>query len=333
MDKKIALNQHISSPSAPYSAQKKKIAQLLGAHDSDHLFLTSGIPEAHFQLIFSAFQNRIRETGRTHILTLEFEEETILDSIKSLEPFGIYGKFLPVNEQGQLTGQILKEEIKPRSAMLSISFANSYTGVIHPIWDLCQICREKGILLHLDITSVIGKLYFHLQDFEADFFTFGGPDIGAVVAKEGFMPCYKNRDSLSQLNRLSNFLEEQISQMDHVGTEIARLRDKLEQGVQEAFPDALLFFQNAHRLPNISALAIPGVQAASLAYLLKLENVDIELGRLPSILKLLGVEDPLCHSGLSFGLSAQTKEEEIDRVLEILISNAKKLQSYSGVYV
>lgn len=328
---KIVFTDHIPPSSSLTAARRKKIAELLGIKDETSLYFFSNGGESHFQLIFSTYLNFTCETGRNHLLTLESEERSILQAIKSLEPLGLSGKFLSVGEQGQLTAEILKERLRPRAAMLSLSIANGQTGVIHPIWDIAQICREKGLLLHLDMTHAIGSLYFHLQEIEADFFTFDVAGVGGVlVAKEKFTPCYERGDAISELDKITTYLEKKMDQIDHICTETTRLRDKWEKGIMDAFPDASIFFQNASRLPHVSAFAIPGVHANSLSYLLQKSGISISSGTLSTVLAILGIPAPLNYSALGLVLSYKTTEEEIDRALEICIPLARKLQSYSG---
>ncbi|HSX03981.1 MAG TPA: aminotransferase class V-fold PLP-dependent enzyme [Rhabdochlamydiaceae bacterium] len=294
-------------------AQKKK--ELLCAFSADeksHLFLTASSAESDFQVVFSTYRDFIQQTGRTHLLFLESEEETILGPIKSLERFGIHGKMLPTNEHGQLTKGILEEAIKPRSAMLSLSWANSLTGVIHPIWDIMEVCKQKEVKLHLNLNSVIGKLYFSLQDIEADFFTCNG----AIIAKEAFTPAFEDKsyDPMEKLNGLYSDLINARDQMDHLCTETARLRDKLESGIQEICSDSQILFKNVHRLPHIAVIDFPGVSAEALLYLLYYQGIDA---------KRAG------QSTISFELCAQTTEKEIDCMVEAACSLAKKLQTYS----
>lgn len=336
MAKKIFLNHNTSTYASECEIrhQSGTILNALSAHVKDRLILTSGGPESHFQVIFSTYKDLMHETGRTHLHALEMEPDSIITPIKELEKFGVCGKFLPVNAQGQLTKELLRDALKARSAMLSISWANGLTGIIHPLGDIVQICREKQVRIHVDISHVIGKLYFRLQDLDVDFVTFdaqffqGPMGVGGIITKESFVPCFSSGDA--HLAVLNSSLQKALDRMDHVCTETARLRDKFEQGMQEAVPDCVLFFQEAHRLPHISVMAFPGVNAESLRYLSGAQGVYVGNDpKLAATLCQIGVESSLAHCALSVALSAETTEEDIDRSIEILAGNAKTLQSYS----
>jgi cysteine desulfurase len=197
--------------------------------------------------------------------------------------------------------------------MLSLSWANSLTGVIHPVWDIMEICKEREIKLHLNLNAVMGKLYFQLQEIEADFFTFNG----AIISKEPFALAFENFNAnpLEQLDHLNRTLTEAAEQIDHLSTETARLRDKLECNLAEMIPGCQIPFQHAHRLPHIGVIAIPGVGGDALLYLLYTQGV---------------YANRYGQNGVSFELSATTTEQDVDRIIETAGSIAKKLQTYSS---
>ncbi len=197
--------------------------------------------------------------------------------------------------------------------MLSLSWANSLTGVIHPVWDIMEVCKEKEIKLHINLNAVIGKLYFQLQEIEADFFTFKG----AIISKEPVVLAFEDfdADQHEQLDFLNQTLKEAADQIDHLSTETARLRDKLETSAAQMISLCRLPFQYVHRLPHIGVVAIGGIGAEALLYLLAAQGI---------------YANRYGQNGISFELSAKTTEEEIDRIIETMSPLAKKLQTYSS---
>lgn len=281
------------------------VLRLLGADEKSHLLQTASSAESDFQVIFSIYRDYIQQTGRNHLLTLESDERTIQYPIQMLETLGVHRKTVEANSQGQLTKEMLLEKIKPRVAMLSLSWASKLTGVIQPVWDIAELCKEKGIKLHLNIENVIGALYFQLKEIEADFFTFNG----GIIAKEPFTLAFEN-----QSGDLLAALQNRMDKMDHLCMETARLRDVWESGIKAQFPESHSPFQTVHRLPHISLLEFPGVHAEALAYLLYQQGIQAEIAGL---------------SSLSFSFSFETEEAEIDRGIKIVASCAQKLQTYA----
>ncbi|MBM3208220.1 MAG: aminotransferase class V-fold PLP-dependent enzyme, partial [Chlamydiae bacterium] len=324
----------------PLFTSKKKVYDLLGAAENDGLYLSSNGPEAVFQVFYSAYVNHVKETGRTHFLATDMEDATILYSLKRMEKFGCSSKVIPVNQYGQLTKEILEQNLRPRSAMMSISWANNLTGVIHPLEDIAEVCKSKQVLLHVDCSSIIGKSYFRYEDMQVDFLTFDGSlfhdplGSGAVVSKWSlpftpFNPC-PGFESVSKMLSLAETLEIASENFDHVCTETARLRDRLEKNVKDQIGDVVIPFAEVHRLPNVSVMCFPGVFNESLLYLLNSQGVYASMGggkyqKISHILHLCQFDKNISQSALSFCLSHETTQQQVDKASQIIVDCYKKL--------
>jgi cysteine desulfurase len=322
----------------------KSILDVLGAKEEDRFYFFSSSSEAIDQLYQSHYFDQIRNTGKNHIVTTPIEEAAVLMSLKRLEELGCGGKILPINAQGQLTKEMLDEALKSRTSLVSISWANGLTGVIHPIADLAEACHAKDVCLHVDASYVIGKTFFRFEDLSIDFLTFDGSLLHAPKGTAGMIVKEKAIFShpisstmgmpVGQIVALAEALEEGKSMFDHLCLETARLRDKLEKGIQESFPDAILLFQMAERLPNCCAIAFPGVIGDALLFLLNRKGIYASLGgghcqKLSHILMACGVDETLAQCALSFSLSFETREEEIDYAIKTIVECAHQLQGLS----
>ncbi len=320
------------------------IVGLLGAKDKDRFYFFSSSGEAIAQLYQSHYFDHIRDTGKNHIVTTSIEEAPTLISLKRLEELGCVGKTLPVNAQGQLTKEALDEALRPRTSLVSISWANGLTGVIHPIMDLAEACHAKDVRLHVDASYVIGKIYFRFEDLDIDFLTFEGSVLHAPKGTAGLIVKDKTLFShtisfmmgtpLGQVAALAQSLDEVNAMFDHLCLETARLRDKLERGVQKGFPEAIVLFQKVERLPNCCAIAFPGIVADALLFLLNSKGVYASLGgghcqKLSHILMACGMDKTLAQCALSFSLSFETTEEEIDYAIKTISECAHQLQELS----
>jgi cysteine desulfurase len=259
------------------------------------------------------------------------EDAPILRAFNQFEKVGCLGKMLPVNEKGQLSLETLASEIRPRTSLLSLQWAHGLTGVIQPIEAIAKLCQERGIHLHVDASAVIGKLFFRFQDLPCDYLSFDGEKIhapkgtAAVVTKGATIPLPSY--NIAGWVALSTALKEAFDRFDHMATEVARLRDKLERGVE----GAQVFFQDVERLPNTAVIAFPGVHAEALLFFLNRKGVYATCGggnaqKLSHVLQLCGVEPSLAQSAVSFNLSYETTEEEIDLALEVIHQAVKKLR-------
>lgn len=309
---------------------KQEICRLVGALDG-HSFFASNREEAYFQVFFSHYMEFIRETGRTHILSLETESPSLLEEIKSLEKLDVQGKWLPVNSQGQLTGKALQELIRPRSGMLSLSWAHALTGVIQPISDLVEICLQQEIRVHLDISTAMGKIYFQFLDLPIDFLTLdgkllrAGSDMAALFVKNKAALPKREDPSYASMASFALSLKKAEENIDHYAIEVARLRDYFEMEMQAL--GATLFFQEVDRLPNCAVIAFRGIHAEHLLFHLQRQGVWATTGKgeLSGVLKSCQIDPVLAHSAISFVLSEETKEEEIVQLIEIISSLVKKL--------
>lgn len=345
---------HFGSTTAPHQMGQElfpalnkgteTILDVLGAVPEDKFYFFSSNIDAVSHLFLSHYFDSIRHLGKNHILTTNIEEAQVLMSLKRLEEVGCCGKILSVNSQGQLTKEILEEALRPRTSILSLSWANGLTGVIHPIADLAAACRAKDVRIHVDASYVIGKLHFRLEDLPIDFLTFDGSFLhspkgtAGLIAKEKalFSPPLSVMTGIpvGGIAALAGALEEGASKFDHMCLETARLRDKLEAGILKGFPEASVLFQKVDRLPNCSAIIFPGVVSDALLFLLHRKGVYASLGggqcqKLSHVLVASGVDETLAQCALSFTLSFETTEEEIDYAIKTIVECAHKLREIS----
>ncbi len=326
------------------SKNTESILQSLGACSRDKFYFFSSSEEAINHIFLSHYLDAIRNSGKNHIVTSAIEEAPILMALKRLEDLGCHGKILSVDAQGQITKHSLDEAVKARTSLLSISWANGLTGVIHPLVDLAEVCHSKGICLHVDASYVIGKLYFRLEDLPIDYLTFDGSFLHAPKGTAGLIVKEKSHISpplssfmgvsVGGIAALSKGLEECCEQLDHMCLETARLRDKLEKGILNAIADAVVLFSQVERLPNCSAIAFPGAYCESLLFLLHQRGICASLGgghcqKLSHLLVASHVDATLAECALSFTLSFETQEAEIDFAIEMVVECVGKLKSLS----
>ena len=328
----------------PLTAAFRKLYDLFGAQENDGFYFSSSGAEAISQVFLSTYLSRVKETGRTHFVATDLEEAPFLLSMKRMEQFGCSGKTLPVNHFGQLTKEILNESLRPRSVLLALSWANGLTGVIHPLQDIAEVCKSKDILLHVDVSTVIGKLFFRFQDMGADFLTFDGSLLHAPRGSAGIfvktfhpfstMNVGESSEPVPALICLAEAVEMASHNFDHLCTETARLRDRLEKNLIGSIPECIAPFIEAERLPNTSVLCFPGVFNEALLYLMNTKGVYATIGggrfqKLSHILHLCKYDRAICQGSLSFSLSCETTQEEIDQASQVIIDCYQKLRSCS----
>ena len=189
--------RHWGVPSAPHQKGQelypslteyfKTIYRCLGAEEEDQMILTSSGTEAINHVISSVYREVTLLTGKNQFLMSSMDEAPSIMAVSHLEAFSCVGKMIRVNQQGLITLEALAESISPRTALLSLSWANGLTGVVQPIAELVKLCQQRGIRFHLDATHVVGKLFYELKDQGIDYLTLNGDPLHAPKGPDCFM--------------------------------------------------------------------------------------------------------------------------------------------------
>lgn len=330
----------------------QSIYKLFNGTPQDSFVLTSSGAEAVNHAILSSYFDSTLDTGRNHFITSNIDEAPAIMAIGRLEKLDCVGKMVRANKSGMVTAQEIADHILPRTALISLSWANGLTGVINPVAEIAKICRQRGITFHIDATHVLGKLYFDLDDIGANLISFNGDQLhapkgtGGLYVKNdvncspfilgGFEQAGQRAGSLNVpgLVALGVASQELVETCDLLCTEVARLRNRLEEGITEGIPGAHVFFKDSERVPHITAIAFPGIANETMLYALNRRGIYASIGggnfqQLALILENSSVEPVLAHSAVSFSLSRETTEDEIERTISIVIEEATKLQKLS----
>lgn len=356
------LTEKWGTPSAPHQKGQQlypalresyeSLYALLQASEQDTVIFTSSGAEAVNHAIFSVYTDIGVPRGKNQFVVAKTDEAPALMVLDKLEELGCVGKCIDVDSAGHVTAELLGDVITPRTALVSLSWGNGLTGVIQPVEEIANLCEERGILLHLDATHVLGKCYFTLEEIKADLISFNGDHLhapqgtGGLYIKKGLRLSPFISGGMEQgglragslnvpgLVALGVAADQTKEACDLICTETARLRNRLEGQVSSALEGVTLFFQNQERLPHISCMGFSGVANEALLYLLNRKGVLASIGggsfqQIGLILMASGVDELLANSAVSFSLSRETTEQEIDQASEIIIKTVKTLQKTS----
>lgn len=265
-------------------ASRETIANTLGATASGVMF-TSGATESINSAIHSV---TIRYPDKKHIVTSVVEHSATLAYCEHLEcDFGFEITRLGVDQNGLLDTEELRRSIREDTSIVSLIWANNETGVIWPIEAYASICREKGVLFHVDGVQAVGKIPVSFESCGADFLSFSGHKIGCPKGIGGLLIAepIKFKPLLyggKQEHRLRGGTEntafivglaksvELCSSPERIvaWNEVREIRDNLEVQFQANIPSALVNGQKALRLPNTLSLHLPGIDSdAAVTYL------------------------------------------------------------------
>jgi cysteine desulfurase len=321
-------------------APLEAIYDLVGASVEDTFVFLSSEAEAIHHLFWSLYFEVARKEGKSHIIASALEDAPTMLMLKKLEELGCTVKIAPTRRDGRLDLERLKELINPRTAFITLSVAQGQTGAIQPFEEAIQLAKEKNVLIHLNASHAVGKLYFAFKDLGADYLTFSGdwihsvPGTAALFAKKG-KPCHPapvGGFPQAQLLALSAAAIQASLMLDSTCIETARLRDLFESEIVRLCPRAQPLFKEELRLPNVSAILFPKIHAEALLYLIQRQGVYPQIGgsfsqHLHRLLFASGIQEG--ESALSFSLNRTQGEKEILRAAKIVAESANSLMKLS----
>ncbi len=310
---------------------KETLYSFVGAKEEDLFFFTGGERENAATVFYGVYFDRIVETGKNFLMAPRTERASILQTMERLESVGCETIFLPVDNDGKVTVATLEKHFSPKISLLALSWVNPLTGVIQPIPEIAEWCKGKGILLYVDASEIFAKHFFRFQDLPIDYLSFSGDKFHAPLGTGGlFMKKEakvrvtlfpEENENIPALIALAAAANEMMDLMDSSLLEVARLRAFFEMEMKRAFPDIIFFGEKTHRLPTISAFAIPHMHGEALLFALEAKGIRASRGGgeqqlLLHVLESMGVSSALAHAAITINFSMMTDDMEVQKLLK-----------------
>jgi len=335
---------------------RKQIADLIGASPQEIIF-TSGATESD-NLAIKGVARMYAERGN-HIITVATEHKAVLDTCKRLAKSGYEVTYLPVQRDGLIDLDQLKNAITDKTILISVMHANNEIGVLQPIREIGRIARERGVLFHTDATQSVGKVPVNVNDDNIDLMSlsghkmYGPKGIGALYVRRknprvqlaaemdgggherSMRSGTLNVPGIVGLGEACAICQREMAEES---VRIAALRDRLKDKLQSELDEIYINGSMEHRLPNNLNISFAYVEGESL--MMGMKDVAVSSGSActsatlePSyVLRALGVGDDLAHTSIRFGLGRFNTEEEVDYVAARVIEVVKKLRELSPLY-
>ena len=333
---------------------RAEVAALVNA-DPKEIIWTSGATESDNLAIKGAAQF-YKGKGK-HVITVKTEHKAVLDTCRELERVGFEVTYLDVLENGLIDLDVLKAAMRPDTILVSVMFVNNEIGVIQPIAEIGELCREKGVVFHVDAAQATGKVEIDLRELKVDLMsfsahkTYGPKGIGALYVRrkprvrlEAQMHGGGHERGLRsgtlathQIVGMGEAFRIAREEMAVENERIRALRDRLLEGLS-GIDATYVNGDLEHRVPHNLNISFAYVEGESL--IMAIKDVAVSSGSActsaslePSyVLRALGRNDELAHSSIRFTIGRFTTEDEIDYTIDLLHRKIGKLRELSPLW-
>ncbi|HUN90435.1 MAG TPA: IscS subfamily cysteine desulfurase [Burkholderiaceae bacterium] len=331
-----------------------QVAALVGA-DPREIVWTSGATESN-NLALKGAAHFYSSRGK-HIVTVKTEHKAVLDTTRELERQGFEVTYLDVQENGLLDLDRFKDALRKDTILVSVMLVNNEIGVIQDVPAIGQICRERGIVFHVDAAQATGKVVIDLATLPVDLMslashkTYGPKGIGALYVRRKprvRLEAQMHGGGHERGMRSGTLPTHQIVGMGEafaiaqaeMGTESERIR-MLQQRLLAGIGQIEQVFINGdleRRVPHNVNASFNFVEGESL--IMGIKGIAVSSGSActsaslePSyVLRALGRSDELAHSSLRMTIGRFTTAEEIDTAVATLQDRVAKLRELSPLW-
>ena len=335
---------------------REQVASVIKASGKEIVWTSGATESNNIAVKGTAFM--YRDKGK-HIITQVTEHKAVLDPGKYLEQQGFEVTYLPVLRSGRIDLEQLKAAIRPDTILVSIMLANNEIGTIQPVAEIGAICKERGIIFHTDATQAFGKVPIDVEKMGIDLLSasghkiFGPKGVGALYVRRknprvrcepvlhgggherGMRSGTLNVPGIVGMGEAAAIAEKEMAAESQ---RLARLRDRLWEGISEQLDEIYRNGDPAHCLPNTLNVSFAYVEGESL--MMGFSNIAVSSGSActsaslePSyVLKSLGVGEDLAHSSIRFSLGRFNTAAQIEETLDEVCSTVQRLRSMSPLY-
>ncbi|MBI4620598.1 MAG: cysteine desulfurase NifS [Desulfobacterales bacterium] len=334
---------------------REKVANLLNADPSEIVF-TGGGSEGD-NLAIKGVANVLKKKSN-HIITTQVEHPAVLTTCQYMEKRGCKVTYLPVDHDGMIDLDDLRDSITKKTVLISIMYANNETGTLFPIKEVGEIAADNGIISHTDAVQAVGKIPIDVKDLKVDLLSlsghklYGPKGIGCLYVKKGvpLVPLIhgghqeggrragtENIPGIVGLGKACEIVNRDMeSQLKH----ITKLRDRLYKGIIDKLDHVKLNGHPVNRIPNTLNLSFEFIEGESLLLNLDLEGVAVSSGSActsgslkPShVLTAMDITPEIAQGSLRFSLGLGNTEEDVEYVLGVLPGIVNRLRSMSPLY-
>ena len=323
--------------------------------DPREIIWTSGATESD-NLAIKGAANFYKEKGK-HIITSKIEHKAVLDTCRQLESEGFEITYLDPDENGLISIKSIQDNIRKDTTLVSLMHINNEIGVINDIEKIGDLCRENGVIFHVDAAQSAGKINIDLSSLKVDLMSFsahkiyGPKGIGALYVRRRprirLQPLFHGGGQergiragtlpTHQIVGMGEAFKIAMNEMVDDYEKISSHRDTLWKGLN-GMEEIYVNGSVETGYPGIFNLSFNYVEGESL--IMALKNIAVSSGSActsaslePSyVLRALGRPDELAHSSIRFSFGRFTTEDEVNSTVELVKDSVSQLREISPLW-
>ncbi len=352
-----SLHSFASETHQPLKTAMEKIYAGIHAPREDSVVITSCATESNNWVLKSIYFQYILTGRKNHIIVSEVEHPSVIATAKFIESQGCRVTYLPINHEGLIDAQSVRDNITDKTALVSIMMANNETGGIFPIEEIGEICKEYNVPFHTDAVQAIGKIPVDVQSFNVDYLTFsahkfhGPKGVGGLYIKKGkeLLPLLHGGSQMGGYRSgtlnvagivgMGKAMEQAVDALDYEMTDIREMRDNFEDELLK-IKDTFVVTPRDKRTPNTTLISFRGIEGEAMLWDLNCAGIGASTGSACAsedlesnpVMEAIGADADLAHTAIRFSLSRYTTQEELDYTLEVVKNAVKRLREISSSY-
>ena len=320
---------------------RANVAKLINAETKEIIFTSGGTESDNMAIKGVAL--KYEDKGK-HIITTEIEHPAVLRTCEFLESRGYEVTYLPVDENGIISTEDLKNAIREDTILISVMHANNEIGTIQPIEEVGKIAKENGILFHCDAVQSVGKIPVDVKKANIDLLSisshkiYGPKGVGAIFIRKGVKlellihgggqenGLRSGTENVPGIVGFGKAAELAYEQLDENIAKLSQMRDALIEKILDRIPEAYLNGDRENRLPNNANFRFAAIEGEGLILRLDAKGINGATGSACSskslkasyVLSALGLEDAEIHGSLRLSLGTENNLEDVDIVVDAL---------------
>ncbi len=335
---------------------REQVAKAINCRPTEIYFTSCGT-ESDNWAIRGIAKHYAAKKGK-HIITTNVEHHAVLETLKAMEKDGYEVTYLPVNEEGFITAEQVKEALRPDTVLITVMTANNEIGSVMPVKEIAALAKERGVFFHTDAVQAVGHIPVDVQDLGVDLLSLSGhkfhapKGVGALYIRRGVLPDNlmngggqeRNRrpgtENIAGILGLGAAIEKATATLEADMAYVSSLRDRLIDGIVKTVPHCKINTPSHDRLPGTVNVSIKYIEGESMLLLLDMNGICATSGSAcasgdldPShVLLAIGLPHEIAHGSVRFSFCKENTVEEVDYILEVLPKIASRLREMSPLW-